>query len=84
MAWQGVVLFHPLFRRPPAALLQFDYLARDSLYCGIKIGCDFNRIMQFSKASLKAIKKGLGRQPGSQLELGALARAASPAAPACP
>ncbi|PRW20466.1 lysine--tRNA ligase isoform X2 isoform A [Chlorella sorokiniana] len=28
---------------------KFDYLARDSLYCGIKIGCDFNRIMQFSK-----------------------------------
>ena len=28
----------------PAA--QFDYLARDSMYCGVKIGCDFNRIIQ--------------------------------------
>ena len=24
-------------------------LARDSMYCGVKIGCDFNRIIQFSK-----------------------------------
>lgn len=36
----------------PLCPLQFDYLARDSLYCGIKIGCDFNRIMQFSKVGL--------------------------------
>lgn len=78
------MLYRPLFHVLLLPGLQFDYLARDSLYCGIKIGCDFNRIMQFSKASLKAIEKGLGRQPGSQLELGALARAASPAAPACP
>lgn len=29
---------------------KFDYLARDSLYCGVKLACDWGRIMQFSKA----------------------------------
>lgn len=28
---------------------KFDYLARDSLYCGVKLSYDFNRVMQFSK-----------------------------------
>lgn len=28
---------------------QFDYLARDSTYCGVKISCAFDRIVQFSK-----------------------------------
>lgn len=35
--------------RLPPACLQFDYLARDSLYCGVKVACHFNRIIQFSK-----------------------------------
>jgi HD superfamily phosphohydrolase len=26
-----------------------DYLQRDSLYCGVRLSCDFNRIMQFSR-----------------------------------
>lgn len=30
---------------------KFDYLARDAMYCGTKISCDFNRIMQFSKVN---------------------------------
>jgi HD superfamily phosphohydrolase len=28
---------------------KFDYLARDAYYCGTKVACDFNRIMQFSR-----------------------------------
>lgn len=28
---------------------KFDYLERDSRYCGIKVSCDPGRIMQFSK-----------------------------------
>lgn len=28
---------------------KFDYLARDALHCGVKISCDFDRIMRFSK-----------------------------------
>ena len=28
---------------------KFDYLERDAKYCGTKISCDFNRIMQFSR-----------------------------------
>lgn len=28
---------------------KFDYLARDSYYCGVRVACDFNRIMQFSR-----------------------------------
>lgn len=28
---------------------KFDYLARDAFYCGVRVACDFNRIMQFSK-----------------------------------
>jgi HD superfamily phosphohydrolase len=28
---------------------KFDYLARDAYYCGTKVSCDFNRIMQFSR-----------------------------------
>ena len=28
---------------------KFDYLARDSMYCGTKIAFDFNRTMQFSR-----------------------------------
>ena len=28
---------------------KFDYLARDAYYCGVKVGSDFNRIMQFSR-----------------------------------
>ena len=35
--------------RPPNAACQFDYLMRDSQYCGVKISCDFSRVMQFSK-----------------------------------
>lgn len=42
---------------------KFDYLARDSMYCGLKLSCDFNRVMQFSK---------VGRLRGwPQLESGA-------------
>ncbi len=29
---------------------RFDYLARDSLHLSIKLGCDFSRILNFSKA----------------------------------
>lgn len=28
---------------------KFDYLLRDARMCGVSIGLDFNRIMQFSK-----------------------------------
>lgn len=28
---------------------KFDYLKRDSMYCGVMISCNFDRIMQFSK-----------------------------------
>jgi HD superfamily phosphohydrolase len=28
---------------------KFDYLARDALYCGVNLSCNFNRLMQFSK-----------------------------------
>ncbi|EFN52480.1 hypothetical protein CHLNCDRAFT_26697, partial [Chlorella variabilis] len=28
---------------------KFDYLKRDSMYCGLNLSCDFNRIIQFSK-----------------------------------
>ena len=34
---------------PPLLPPQFDYLMRDSMYCGVKISCDFNRLTQFSK-----------------------------------
>ena len=37
----------------PPSPRQFDYLERDSRYCGVRIACDFNRLMQFSKASLR-------------------------------
>lgn len=30
---------------------KFDYLARDSMYCGVKVSFDLNRIVQFSKVS---------------------------------
>ncbi len=28
---------------------KFDYLARDAMYCGVNLSCNFNRLMQFSK-----------------------------------
>jgi len=28
---------------------KFDYLERDAYYCGTKVACDYNRIMQFSR-----------------------------------
>ncbi len=28
---------------------KFDYLARDALYCGVNLSCNFGRLMQFSK-----------------------------------
>lgn len=28
---------------------KFDYLARDAQYCGVRVACDFTRIMQFAK-----------------------------------
>ena len=31
---------------------RFDYLARDSLHLSIKLGCDFSRILNFSKARM--------------------------------
>lgn len=31
---------------------QADYLARDSLHCGVKVSCDFNRLMHFSKVQV--------------------------------
>lgn len=37
----------------PPSPRQFDYLERDSRYCGVRIACDFNRLMQFSKARLR-------------------------------
>jgi HD superfamily phosphohydrolase len=33
---------------------RFDYLARDALHCGVKISCDFDRIMRFSKVHTQA------------------------------
>lgn len=33
------------------AFCRFDYLARDALHCGVKISCDFDRIMRFSKVT---------------------------------
>ena len=31
---------------------RFDYLARDSMHLSIKLGCDFSRILNFSKARM--------------------------------
>lgn len=31
---------------------KFDYIQRDSLYCGLKTSCDFQRLMKFCKGAL--------------------------------
>ncbi len=28
---------------------KWDYLVRDSTYCGVRVSCDINRLMQFTK-----------------------------------
>ena len=41
---------------------KFDYLARDSLQCGVKVSCDFNRLMCFTKARAGAANSVLGSE----------------------
>ena len=47
--------------RTEAAVLRarFDYLARDSLHLSIKLGCDFSRILNFSKARMSTLSLSL-------------------------
>ncbi len=33
---------------------KWDYLMRDSMYCGVKVSCDINRLRNFSKVSMRA------------------------------
>jgi len=44
--WVFMNLMHA---HKPLFFLQYDYLQRDAHNCGVKVSCDFSRLIQFSK-----------------------------------
>mgnify|MGYP001112346312 CR=1 FL=1 len=41
---------------------KWDYLMRDSMYCGVKVSCDINRLRNFSKVGRAGLEGHHGQR----------------------